>query len=120
MPTRSTMRHALRLPGTFDCRRFRQRRRPVETRRTASRRPPANSCFDVIAGSDTRSFLDARAGQLRDRRERRLGGVQAEPEVLVGERREDVGRLVPVRIPAGADLRAALVLAQADRRRRGP
>ena len=61
-------------------------------------------------------YLMRRAGQLRDRPQRRLRGVQAEPEILVGVRREHVGRLVPVRIPAAADLRAALVLAQADRR----
>ena len=49
------------------------------------------------------------------RRQRRLRGVQPEPEVLVRERGVQVGRLVPVRIPAAADLHAALVLAQADR-----
>src|SRR5580765_7273888 len=63
-----------------------------------------------------RSLLDRRAGQLADRAKGCLGRVQAEAEVLVAEGREHVGRLVPVRIPAAADLRTALVLAQADRR----
>src|SRR5580704_10289698 len=47
----------------------------------------------------TPSFLDRRGGQLSDPSEGRLGGVQAEFEVLVAVRRVDVGRLVPVRIP---------------------
>ena len=53
-----------------------------------------------------------RAGELRDARQRRLRGVQPEHEVLVGERGVDVGGLVPVRIPATADVYAAFVLAQ--------
>jgi len=42
--------------------------------------------------------------------------LSPQAEVLVRERREHVRRLVPVRVPAVARLRAALVLAQADRR----
>src|SRR6185503_13886331 len=62
------------------------------------------------------SFPDRRPCELAERAERGLRRVQSEPEILVGERRVDVGRLVPVRIPADADLCAALVFAQADRR----
>ena len=65
-------------------------------------------------------YVSVRAGQRADRAERRLRRVEAEPEILVGVSREHVGRLMPLRIPAAADLRAALVLAQADRRRRDP
>ena len=50
--------------------------------------PPAVSSFQL------------RAGQLRNRRQRCLRRVETESEVLVGIRREDIGRLVPVRIPA--------------------
>src|SRR6478609_5066338 len=60
-------------------------------------------------------LLDRRAGQLADRPQRRLRRVQAKAEILVAERGEHVRGLVPVRIPAVADLRAALVLAEADR-----
>ena len=60
-------------------------------------------------------FPDRRAGQIRDCRQRRLRRVQTEPEIRVRVRREHIGRLMPLRIPAGADLRAALVLADADR-----
>jgi hypothetical protein len=58
---------------------------------------------------------ERRPGELAHRAERGLRGVEAEAEVLVAERREQVGGLVPVRVPAVAHLRAALVLAQADR-----
>ena len=47
-----------------------------------------------------RSVLELRSGQLRYRGQRRLGGVEAEEEVLVREGGVQVGRLVPVRIPA--------------------
>src|SRR5688572_2377468 len=60
-------------------------------------------------------FPERGAGELRDRAERRLDGVEAEAEVLVREGRVEVGRLVPVRVPAGAGVHATLVLAQADR-----
>src|SRR2546428_8575180 len=59
--------------------------------------------------------FDRGAGQCADGAECRLRAVQTETEIFVGVRGEDVGRLMPLRIPAGADLRAALVLAQADR-----
>jgi hypothetical protein len=57
----------------------------------------------------------AAAHAIRDGGERRLGRVQAEAEILVRVGGEYVGRLVPLRIPAVADLDAALVLANADR-----
>src|SRR5205823_8204451 len=54
--------------------------------------------------------------QPRQRCKRRLRRIQAEPKVLVAVGGVEIGGLVPVRIPARADLRAALVFAQADRR----
>ena len=60
---------------------------------------------------------ECRPSQLGYRGQRRLRGVQAQPEIVVAVRPEEVGRLVPVGVPAGADVHAALVLAQADRRR---
>ena len=48
-----------------------------------------------------------RAGQPGNGAERRLRGVQPEAKILVGERRVHIRRLVPVRIPPGADLRRA-------------
>src|SRR4029453_13707866 len=66
--------------------------------------------------SRRRSLLDGGSGQLGDRAERRLRRIETQGGVLIGERGVDVGDLVPVRIPAAADLRSALVLAQADRR----
>src|SRR5688500_10419905 len=54
-------------------------------------------------------------GELRERCERRLRRVQAKAEVLVAERREDVGWLMPVGVPSGADLTPTLVLTQAHR-----
>src|SRR5262245_23624400 len=52
------------------------------------------------------TLLGLRACQLRDSSERRLGGVQPEREVLVGERLEQIGRLMPVRVPARAGMHA--------------
>ena len=95
---------------------------PSRRRRSASRAAGSKSCpaaGRVLPRHEPEPggglLAQRRARQLRDRAERRLRRVQAEAEILVGVGREDVGRLVPVRIPAGADLRAALVLAQADR-----
>src|SRR5262245_31224651 len=45
----------------------------------------------------------------------RLRRVEPEQEILVGVGGEKIGRLVPLGIPAAADVRATLVLAQADR-----
>src|SRR5688572_17224359 len=61
-----------------------------------------------------RLLLHPRAGEFGDGAERRLRGVQAEQEILVAEVRIDIGRLMPMRIPAAADMHAALVLAQRD------
>src|ERR1051325_12071580 len=49
-------------------------------------------------------FLDRQPGELRDTSERRLRRVQTEPEIFVGESRIEIGRLMPVRIPAVANL----------------
>src|SRR5690349_21883319 len=62
------------------------------------------------------SLLNRRSHQPRNRPERRLRRIQAEPEVLVAIGGIQVGGLVPVGVPARPDLRAALVFAQADRR----
>src|SRR5262245_58100569 len=59
-------------------------------------------------------LLDRCVGKLGERRERRLRRVQAEPEILVAECGENVGRLVPMRIPTGADLRTSLVFTKTD------
>ena len=61
-------------------------------------------------------LLQLRARELRQAAERRLRGVEAEAEILVAERRVHVRRLVPVRVPPGANLATALVLAEADGR----
>src|SRR5688572_3484010 len=52
--------------------------------------------------------------QTTDRTERRLRGVEAEPEVLVAVRRVHITGLMPVWVPSGADLHAALAVAQTD------
>jgi len=70
----------------------------------------------VIPDSESRSSIGPGSRQLREGCEGGLRRVQAETEVLVGEGSEDVRGLMPVRIPARSDLRAALVLAHADRR----
>src|SRR5262252_10850365 len=62
------------------------------------------------------SLPQRRASEPRHSRQRRLGGVEAEAEILVVVGGVDIGRLVPLWIPAAADLHAALVFAQADRR----
>src|SRR5204862_4710297 len=69
----------------------------------------------LMAAPRSSLVLQRRARQLRDRSERRLGRIQTEAEVLVVVGREHVGRLMPLRVPPGADLGAAFVLAQADR-----
>src|SRR6185312_14657082 len=58
---------------------------------------------------------DLRTSQFGDRAERRLRRIQPEPEVCVAVRLVEIRRLMPLRIPAGADLCAALVLAKTDR-----
>ena len=67
-------------------------------------------------GGRSSLLTNRRAGQLTNSAERRLRRREAEHEVLVGERREHVGRLMVRRIPVAADLRSAFVLAQAERR----
>src|SRR2546426_2841066 len=52
-----------------------------------------------------------RPNQPRERRERRLRGVQPEPEDRVVIGRIEIGGLVPVRIPPCPDLRAAFATA---------
>src|SRR5438045_6383382 len=58
---------------------------------------------------------DLRGGQLRDGRQRRLRGVEAETEILVRERRVYVARLVPRGIPPRTGLRATFVFTEAER-----
>src|SRR5258708_6777821 len=55
------------------------------------------------------SFLQPRACQLRDGRERGLRRVEAETKVLVAIGRKNVARLVPVRIPSRLNVAAPLV-----------
>src|SRR5256885_2117730 len=99
--------------------------RPVsieEIHRAAKAREPG---LGVRPGADTSVgppstvvkpllVLERRAGQLRDRAERRLRGVQPEAKILIVIGGVNVGRLMPLGIPAVADLRAALVLPRAD------
>src|SRR5437773_1488063 len=73
--------------------------------------PPAPPACAIAA-----LFLHGRTRQLRNGTERGLCRVQTKPKILVGVRREQVGGLMPLRVPPGADLLAAFVLAQADRR----
>src|SRR6185436_14881943 len=72
--------------------------------------------YSVTIKRRTSLALHRRARQRADSPERCLRRVQPQTEILVGVRRKDVGRLVPLRVPAVADLRAALVFAQADGR----
>src|SRR5438270_5544585 len=67
---------------------------------------------NVVRGfRDRDALMDQRCpGETCKRAERSLRSVQAKPKVLVGERGEQVGRLVPMRIPPGPDLAAPLVL----------
>jgi hypothetical protein len=66
-----------------------------------------------LAWNSSRSSLfDRRFRQLTDGAERRLRRRQSEHEVLVGERRQHVDRLMMGRIPVPADLRTAFVLTQ--------
>ena len=65
-----------------------------------------------------RSFpgLQLRARQLRNRPQSDLGGVEAQPEIVVAISRIDIGRLMMLWVPAIAELRSALVFPDADRR----
>ena len=59
---------------------------------------------------------DGRTCQARHRAQRRLRGVEAEAEILVAVGDEDIGRLVPLWIPAVPYLDPAFVLAETDGR----
>jgi len=72
--------------------------------------PPAPPACAIAA-----LFLHGRTRQLRNGTERGLCRVQTKPKILVGVGREHVRGLMPLRVPAGADLRTPLVFAQADR-----
>src|SRR5437588_9539833 len=61
-------------------------------------------------------LLRRRSDESGERSQGGLGRIEAEPEVLVAVGGVQVGRLMPVRIPARPDLGAALVFAQTDRR----
>src|SRR6266576_2061219 len=97
--------------------------RSARLRRAALRACPERSEGMTSAGRSVRKktvevavLPNRRPNQPRERRERRLRGVQPEPKVRVVIRRVEIGGLVPIRVPPCPDLRAALVLAQADRR----
>jgi hypothetical protein len=51
------------------------------------------------AGFVSRSVHDGSAHELRDPGKCRLGGIEAESEVVIGKRGIEIRRLVPVRIP---------------------
>src|SRR6266516_6874050 len=61
-------------------------------------------------------LLRRRSNESRERSQGSLRCIEAEPEVLVAVGGVQVGRLMPVGIPAHPDLGPALVLAQTDRR----
>ena len=83
---------------------------------SAERKKSMTKCPGCGPGlAPRRYFFSVAPVSRRDRAQRRLRGVEAEPEILVVVGGEHVGRLVPLRIPAAADLHAALVFAQADR-----
>src|SRR5882672_134738 len=58
--------------------------------------------------SEIASLLQLRSGEHADRAKRGLRRVQTQTKVVVGVRRVEIRRLVPLRIPARPDLRAAL------------
>src|SRR6185295_16653616 len=70
----------------------------------SARDPKVPASKRNLGTAEPRNLFDLRAHQLRDRRERRLGRVHAETEILVVVRREHVRGLMPVRIPARADI----------------
>src|SRR6266699_4216681 len=94
-----------------------QRYRPSATSTTGSGSPSTTTSKPKRQGElQVASLLRRRSNQSGERCQGGLGRVQAEPEVLVVVGGVQVGRLMPVRIPARPDLGPALVFAQTDRR----